>query len=107
MGKEFTFTDTNFDDEVIKSDIPVVVDFWAPWCGPCRLMGPVVEELAETYEGKVKVGKLNTEDNPTKTGEFGVISIPTLIIFKGGKPIDQIIGAVSKDVVAKKLDAVL
>ncbi len=107
MGKEITFTDTNFDAEVIKSDIPVVVDFWAPWCGPCRLMGPVVEELAETYEGKVKVGKLNTEDNPAKTGEYGVISIPTLIIFKGGKPVDQIIGAVSKDVVSKKLDAVL
>ena len=107
MGKEITLTDTNFQSEVLDSDKPVLVDFWASWCAPCRMIGPVIEELAEEYEEKVKVGKVNTEDNAKITGDYGIISIPTLIIFKGGKPIDQIIGVVSKDVIKKKLDAVL
>jgi thioredoxin 1 len=107
MGKEITLTDANFQTEVLDSDKPVLVDFWASWCAPCRMISPVIEELAEEYEEKVKVGKVNTEDNAKITGDYGIISIPTLIIFKGGKPIDQIIGVVSKDVIKKKLDAVL
>ena len=107
MGKEVTLNDANFEKEVLKSERPVLVDFWAPWCGPCRMVGPIVEEIASDYEGKAKVGKLNTEENPEITAQYGVISIPTLIVFKSGKPVNQIIGAVSKDVVKKKLDAAL
>ena len=107
MGKELTFTDDNFQKDVLESDVPVLVDFWATWCAPCRMIGPIVEELAAEYEGKAKVGKVNTEENATITGQYGIISIPTLILFKEGKPVDQIIGVVSKDVIKKKIDAVL
>ena len=107
MSNELNFTDANFQEEVLESDTPVLVDFWAPWCGPCRMMTPIVEELASDYEGKAKVGKLNTDENTKSATQFGVISIPTIIIFKDGKPQDQIIGAVSKDVVAKKIDGLL
>lgn len=107
MGKELTFEDAKFEEDVLKSDVPVLVDFWAPWCGPCRMMTPIIEELAEDYNGKAKIGKLNTDENPQSAGQFGVISIPTLILFKDGKPVDQIIGASSKDIIAKKLDALM
>ncbi len=107
MGKEVIFTDANFEKEVLESDIPVLVDFWASWCAPCLMVSPIVEEVGKEYEGKAKVGRLNVEENPKITGEYGIISIPTLIIFKDGKPADQIIGAVPKDMIAKKLDAVL
>lgn len=107
MSKEIVINDANFQKEVLESDVPVLVDFWAPWCGPCRMMGPVVEELASDYDGKVKVGKLNTDENPKMAGEYGVISIPTIIIFKDGKPNDQIIGVVPKGTIAKKLDSLL
>jgi thioredoxin 1 len=107
MGSEITFTDANFQNEVLESDIPVLVDFWATWCHPCRMLTPVIEEIAEEYKGKAKIGKLNAEENPNMTGQYGVISIPTLIIFKNGKPIDQITGAVPKDMIIKKLDNVL
>ena len=107
MSHEITLTDDNFKKEVLESDKPVLVDFWASWCAPCRMIAPVIEELAVEYEGKAKVGKVNTEDNATITGQYGIISIPTLIIFKEGKPVDQIIGVVSKDVIKKKLDAVI
>ena len=107
MGNELTFTDDNFQKEVLESDIPVLVDFWATWCAPCRMIGPIIEELAIEYEGKFKVGKVNTEDNAATTGQYGIISIPTLILFKDGKPVDQIIGVVSKDAIKKKMDAVL
>ena len=106
-GNIVTLTEANFKSEVLESANPVLVDFWAAWCGPCRMMGPIVEEIASDYEGKAKVGKLNTEENPEITAQYGVISIPTLIVFKSGKPVNQIIGAVSKDVVKKKLDAAL
>jgi thioredoxin 1 len=107
MGSEVNFTDENFKNEVIESDMPVLVDFWATWCGPCKMMAPIIEELANDYNGKAKIGKLNTEDNPNTTGEFGIISIPTMILFKDGKPVDQIIGVVPKDVITKKLEAIL
>ena len=107
MGKALELNADNFKSEVIESDIPVLVDFWATWCGPCRMVGPIVEELAEDYAGKAKITKVNTEENSALAGEYGVISIPTLLIFKGGQPVDQIIGAVPKNVIAQKLDAVL
>jgi thioredoxin 1 len=107
MANVIEFTDENFKTEVLESDIPVLVDFWATWCGPCRMMSPIVEELGKDYEGRVKVGKVNTEHCPDITGEYGIISIPTVIFFKDGKPVDQMIGAVSKDVISKKLDSIL
>jgi len=107
MGSEITLNSDNFQNEVIESSIPVLVDFWATWCGPCRMLGPIVDEIADDYKGKVKVGKLNTEENAELTGQYGVISIPTLILFKDGQPVDQIIGAVRKEEITKKLDAVI
>lgn len=107
MGNAMAFTDDNFKTEVLESDVPVLVDFWATWCAPCRMIGPIVEELADEYAGKAKIGKVNTEENVNVTGEYGIISIPTIIIFKDGKPVDQIIGVVAKDAIKKKIDAVL
>ncbi len=92
MPKPAEVTDANFETEVVKSDKPVLVDFWAPWCGPCRMVAPLVEELAEEYDGKVKFVKLNTDDNVNIATRYGIRSIPTLLMFKGGEPIDQIIG---------------
>jgi len=107
MGKEITLNDGNFKEEVLESDVPVLVDFWAAWCAPCLLVAPIVEEIAENYDGKIKVCKLDTEESPALAGQYGIISIPTLLIFKDGKPVDQIIGAVPKGTITKKLDAVL
>lgn len=89
-------SDSNFESEVIKSETPVLVDFWAPWCGPCRAIAPSVEEISSSYAGKIKVGKLNVDENQQTTMKFGIRSIPTLIVFKGGKAVEQIIGAVPK-----------
>jgi thioredoxin 1 len=105
--KYLTGTDANFDLEVMTSDKPVLVDFWAPWCGPCRMIAPIVEELANEYAGKAKVVKLNVDDNPQVSTKFGVRSIPTLLIIKGGKVVDQIVGAVPKAVLEAKLKAQL
>jgi thioredoxin 1 len=91
------FTDANFEQEVLKSEKPVLVDFWAPWCGPCRAVGPVVEELAETYKGRVKVGKINIDDNPKTATAYGVMSIPTLILFNKGAIMDKLIGLSPKE----------
>ena len=91
------FTDSNFEQEVLKSEKPVLVDFWAPWCGPCRAVGPVVEELAEAYKGRVKVGKINIDDNPKTATAYGVMSIPTLILFNKGAIMDKLIGLSPKE----------
>lgn len=105
MGKTIEFSDGNFEDEVLNADNPVLVDFWAEWCGPCRMIGPVVEELAEEYDGKVKVGKVNVDNNPEVSVKYGIRSIPALLIFKDGEVVDQIVGAVPKSQLTKQLDA--
>ncbi len=97
-------TDASFQDTVLKSDIPVLLDFWAPWCGPCRAVGPIVDELATEYEGKVLIAKMNVDENPATPTKFGIRAIPTLIIFKGGEVLEQITGAVTKAVIKEKLD---
>ena len=101
------FTDANFEQEVLKSDVPVLVDFWAVWCGPCKMIAPFVEELAGEYEGKAKVGKVDVDNNPNISMKYGIRSIPTLLIFRDGKIVDQIIGAIPKQAMAQKLDAQL
>jgi|SRR5580698_2500333 thioredoxin 1 len=103
MSHPVTVTDTNFQSEVIESDIPVLVDFWASWCSPCKMIAPIVEELADEYEGKVKVAKVDVDANPVTPGMFGVMSIPTLMLFKGGKAEERIVGYQPKP----KLKAVL
>jgi len=96
-------TDTNFDQEVLKSDIPVLVDFWAPWCGPCRMVSPLVDELAEELTGKLKVVKVNTDENQEVAVKYGIRSIPTLGIFKDGNMVDGVIGAVPKQTIKDKV----
>ncbi|NTV47218.1 MAG: thioredoxin [Chlorobiales bacterium] len=103
QAKYITATDQNFDQEVIKSDKPVLVDFWAVWCGPCRMIAPVVEELANDYDGKAVIAKLNVDENPQVSMKYGIRSIPTLLIFKNGQVVDQIVGAVPKNVIDSKL----
>lgn len=103
--KPITFTDDNFESEVLKSDRPVLVDFWAVWCGPCKMIAPFVEELAEELDGKAKVGKLDVDNNQDSAIKYGVRSIPTVLIFKDGKVFDTIIGAVPKVQLKQKLEA--
>ena len=104
MSKPIEITDANFE-QIIASDKPVLVDFWAEWCGPCRMVGPIVEELASDYDGKAVIGKVDVDTNPEVSAKFGIRSIPTLLVFKGGQVVDKQIGAVPKSVLSQKLEA--
>jgi len=106
MAGEHTlqFTDSAFEQEVLNANVPVLVDFWAPWCGPCKAMSPTVDALAAEYAGKIKIGKMNTDDNPTTPMRYQVRGIPTLLLFKGGKVVDQRVGAMPKAEVLKMLE---
>jgi thioredoxin 1 len=101
---EQVFTDQNFDAEVLKSDKPVLVDFWAPWCGPCQAMGPIIEELAKEFEGKAVVGKLNVDENSKTAQEYAIMSIPALKIFKGGKVVQEFVGMQAKETLKEALE---
>ena len=107
MAKPRDVSDSNFEQDVLEADKPVLVDFWAPWCGPCRMVAPVVEELAQEYDGKVEFVKLNTDDNPNTAAKYGIRSIPTLLVFKGGEPVGQIVGFRPKSDLQKRLDAAI
>ena len=104
---EYKFTSANFEEEVLNSEIPVLVDFYADWCGPCKMMAPIVESLAESFDGKVKVGKLNIDEEMDIAQKYRVMSIPTFIVFKGGQALETSVGAMSKDYLEKKLQKVL
>jgi thioredoxin 1 len=101
-----TLTDATFDEEVAGCATPLIVDFWAPWCGPCRMVGPIIDEIAEEHAGKVAIGKVNVDENPGTAGKFGIMSIPTIILFKDGEPAKKIIGARSKADFEREFDLV-
>ena len=107
MAHPIDITDDSFNAEVVQSDTPVLVDFWAGWCGPCKMIAPIVEELAEEFGDKIKFTKLDVDTNPQSAMNFGIRGIPTLLIFNGGKPVETVVGAVPKSVLKKKLDAAL
>jgi thioredoxin 1 len=100
---EVTVTDANFEEEIIRSELPVLVDFWAPWCGPCHMVAPAVAELAEKYAGKLKVCKVNVDNSPAAAGRYGIRGIPTLMVFRGGKAVDQVVGVLPKDALEEKI----
>ena len=99
------FTDANFESEVLKADQPVLVDFWAPWCGPCKMLTPTIEQLAEDYDGKVRVGKMNTDENPQTASGHSISAIPTVMLFKGGEVVDRFVGVTPKDKFAASIDS--
>ncbi|MBN2743398.1 thioredoxin [Breznakibacter xylanolyticus] len=101
------FTDSNFDEVVLKSDKPVLVDFWAEWCGPCRMVAPIVADLANEYEGRAVIGKMDVDNNPQTAAKFGIRNIPTILFFKNGEIVDKQVGAVPKTILASKLDAII
>ncbi|MDE2040032.1 MAG: thioredoxin [Elusimicrobia bacterium] len=104
---EIQLTDDSFDQEVVRSAAPVLVDFWAPWCGPCRMLAPVIEELSKEYAGRVKVAKINTDEHPNAASRFKISAIPTLLFFKGGKVVEQLVGVHSKSEIKKTLDSLV
>ena len=104
MSNALSVTDASFKEDVLDSDLPVLVDFWAPWCGPCRMVAPVVEEIAELYKGQMKVVKVNTDENPSVASKYGIRSIPTLMIFKGGQKVDMVVGAVPKSTLSTTIE---
>lgn len=104
---EIHLTDENFDREVLECRLPVLVDFWAPWCGPCRMLSPLIEELAKEYEGKAKICKINTDENPGKAGEYSVSAIPTVLFFKDGKVVKESVGVQSKEDLKKIIDSLI
>jgi thioredoxin 1 len=104
---EVVLTDKNFEEEILKSKGVFMVDFWAPWCGPCRMLGPIITEIAKDFKGKAKVGKLNVDENPAVAGKYGVMSIPTTIVFKDGEATETFVGVQSKEVFAQKLNSLL
>lgn len=107
MAEPVEVNESNWDEQVLKSQLPVLVDFWAEWCGPCKMIAPSVHDVAVEYDGKLSVGKLDVDNNPNIATKYGIRSIPALIFFKNGKPVDQIIGAVPKGVLKRKVDTVL
>ena len=107
MSEIIEFTDSNFEEEVLKSDKPCLVDFWAEWCGPCRMVGPIVEEIASEYAEKLKVGKLNVDQNGQTAAKYGIMSIPSLLIFNQGKVVDQIVGAAPKKQFVERIDKIV
>lgn len=104
MSTAAAVTDSSFKQEVLESEVPVLVDFWAPWCGPCRMVAPVVEEIADQYKEKIKVVKVNTDENPNVASQYGIRSIPTLMIFKGGQRVEMVVGAVPKTTLANSIE---
>ncbi len=107
MSNAVTVTDASFKNDVLESPIPVLVDFWAPWCGPCRMVAPVVDEIAQQYDGQIKVVKLNTDENPNTASQYGIRSIPTLMIFRGGQKVEMVVGAVPKTTLAATIEKCL
>ncbi len=107
MSGPLELTDANFEDQVLKSDKPCLVDFWAEWCGPCRMVGPMVEEISREYGEKLKVGKLNVDENSETAAKYGIMSIPSLLFFNGGKVVDQVIGALPKKQLVEKVEKIV
>ena len=107
MSKIISLNEQSWKNEVTDSELPVIVDFWAEWCAPCRMMAPILEEIGKEYEGKIKVGKLNVDENPTVAGEYRVMGIPTLLFFRSGKLVDKVVGVVPKKALQDKIETII